>query len=116
MMTFEANIPNRDECRSCPLTFAYKEIALLYDIAMILTSTTNIHESIEKSMRRLKQNGYLERCAIFKKKEELDELELLISIDLEPYQKKSRDLPFWGGGDGIGSLQSRTHRHRKYPQ
>jgi Nif-specific regulatory protein len=103
MMTFEANIPNRDECRSCPLTFAYKEIALLYDIAMILTSTTNIHESIEKSMRRLKQNGYLERCAIFKKKEELDELELLISIDLEPYQKKVATYRFGEGATGLAA-------------
>ncbi len=103
MMTFEANIPNREECRSCPLTFAYKEIAVLYDIAMILTSTTNIHESIEKSMRRLKQNGYLERCAIFKKKEDLNELELLISIDLEPYQKKVATYRFGEGATGLAA-------------
>jgi len=103
MMTFEATTPNRDECRSCPLTFAYKEINLLYDIAMILTSTTNIHESIEKSMRRLKQNGYLERCAIFKKKEDLDELELLISIDLEPYQKKVATYRFGEGATGLAA-------------
>ncbi|MGZ8547286.1 MAG: hypothetical protein ACXW33_01595 [Sulfuricurvum sp.] len=68
MMTFEANIPNREECHACPLTFAYKEINLLYEIAVILTSALDINDSIEKSMRKLKQNGYLERCAIFKKK------------------------------------------------
>src|SRR3990167_7631954 len=88
MMTYEANIPDREECRTCALTFAYKEINLLYEVAVMLTSTTEITTSIEKAMRRLKQHGYLERCALFRKKEDTEELELLASIDLEPYQKK----------------------------
>ncbi len=53
MMTYEANIPNREECHSCALTFAYKEINLLYEVAVMLTSTTEITVSIEKAMRRL---------------------------------------------------------------
>ncbi|MFA6189553.1 MAG: nif-specific transcriptional activator NifA [Sulfuricurvum sp.] len=103
MMTFEANIPNKEECQTCALTFAYKEINLLYEIAVTLTSTLDIHDSIEKSMRKLKQNGYLERCAIFKKKEDADELELVNSIDLEPYQKKMATYRFGEGATGLAA-------------
>lgn len=103
MMTFEANIPNREECHTCSLTFAYKEINLLYEVAVILTSTVDIHESIEKAMRRLKQHGYLERCALFRKKEDANELELLASIDLEPYQKKVATYRFGEGATGLAA-------------
>ncbi len=103
MMTFETNIPNREECQTCSLTFAYKEINLLYDIAVMLSSTTDILESVEKAMRRLKQHGYLERCALFRKKEDADELELLNSIDLEPYQKKMATYRFGEGATGLAA-------------
>ncbi|ADR33973.1 transcriptional regulator, NifA subfamily, Fis Family [Sulfuricurvum kujiense DSM 16994] len=103
MMTYEANIPNREECQTCPLTFAYKEINLLYDIAVMLTSTTEILDSVEKAMRKLKQHGYLERCALFRKKDDADELELLNSIDLEPYQKKMATYRFGEGATGLAA-------------
>ena len=102
-MTYDANIPNRDECRTCSLSFAYKEINLLYDIAVMLTSTTDILESVEKAMSRLKQHGYLERCALFRKKDDADELELLNSIDLEPYQKKMATYRFGEGATGLAA-------------
>lgn len=103
MMTYEANIPNREECQTCALTFAYKEINLLYEIAVMLTSTTEILESVEKAMRKLKQHGYLERCALFRKKDDADELELLNSIDLEPYQKKMATYRFGEGATGLAA-------------
>ena len=103
MMTYDANIPNREECQTCPLTFAYKEINLLYEIAVILTNTIDMMDSIEKSMRRLKQHGYLERCALFRKKEDSDDLELQISIDLEPYQKKMATYRFGEGATGLAA-------------
>lgn len=103
MMTYEANIPNREECQTCALTFAYKEINLLYDIAVMLTSTTEILDSVEKAMRKLKQHGYLERCALFRKKDDADELELLNSIDLEPYQKKMATYRFGEGATGLAA-------------
>ncbi|MDD5051108.1 MAG: nif-specific transcriptional activator NifA [Sulfuricurvum sp.] len=103
MMTFDANIPNREECHTCALTFAYKEINLLYEVAVTLTSTTNINDSIEKAMRKLKQHGYLERCALFRKKDDLNELELLASIDLEPYQKKMASYRFGEGATGLAA-------------
>jgi Nif-specific regulatory protein len=103
MMTFEANIPNREECQTCPLTFAYKEINLLYEVAVMLTSTSDINDNIEKAMRRLKQHGYLERCALFRKKDEANELELLASIDLEPYQKKMASYRFGEGATGLAA-------------
>lgn len=103
MMTYDANIPNREECHTCSLTFAYKEINLLYDIAVMLTSTTEMNDSVEKAMRKLKQYGYLERCALFRKKEDADELELLNSIDLEPYQKKMATYRFGEGATGLAA-------------
>jgi Nif-specific regulatory protein len=103
MMTYETNIPYREECQTCSLTFAYKEINLLYDIAVMLTSTTEIMESVEKAMRKLKQHGYLERCALFRKKEESNELDLLGSIDLEPYQKKMATYRFGEGATGLAA-------------
>lgn len=103
MMTYDANIPDREECRTCALTFAYKEINLLYEVAVMLTSTTEITMSIEKAMRRLKQHGYLERCALFRKKEDAEELELLASIDLEPYQKKVATYRFGEGATGLAA-------------
>lgn len=103
MMTYDANIPDREECRTCALTFAYKEINLLYEVAVMLTSTTEITMSIEKAMRRLKQHGYLERCALFRKKEDVEELELLASIDLEPYQKKVATYRFGEGATGLAA-------------
>jgi Nif-specific regulatory protein len=103
MMTYESNIPNREECQTCPLTFAYKEINLLYEIALLLTSTTDVSEGVEKSMRKLKQHGYLERCALFKKKEDAKELELLLSIDLEPHQKKMATYLFGEGATGLAA-------------
>lgn len=103
MMTYSPNIPNREECQTCALTFAYKEINLLYEIAVILTSTVDINESIEKAMRKLKQHGYVERCALFKKKEDANELELLISIDLESHQKKMATYRFGEGATGLAA-------------
>ena len=102
-MNFDPKIPDREECRTCALTFAYKEINLLYEIAVMLTNTAEIADSIEKSMRRLKQQGYLERCALFRKKEDADELELRISIDLEPYQKKMATYRFGEGATGLAA-------------
>jgi len=103
MMTYETNLPNREECQTCSLTFAYKEVNLLYDIAVMLTSTTEMIENVEKAMRRLKQHGYLERCALFRKKEDSEELELLNSIDLEPYQKKMATYRFGEGATGLAA-------------
>lgn len=103
MMTYETNIPDREECQTCALTFAYKEINLLYEVAVMLTSASDINENIEKAMRRLKQHGYVERCALFRKKEDANELELLNSIDLEPYQKKMASYRFGEGATGLAA-------------
>lgn len=103
MMTYEAKIPSNIECQTCALTFAYKEINLLYEIALLLTSSMDTQDSIEKAMRKLKQYGYLERCALFKKKEGIKELELILSIDLEPYQKKMATYIFGEGATGLAA-------------
>lgn len=102
-MKFEPNIPDRPECQTCSLTFAYKEITMLYETALALSGSSDIDSCIEKTMRRLKQHGYLERCALFKKKEDVDELELYSSIDLEPHQKKMATYKFGEGATGLAA-------------
>jgi hypothetical protein len=56
----ELKIPDNEDCATCALTFAYNEIKLLYEIALMLSNTSNVLESIEQAMRLLKRNSYLE--------------------------------------------------------
>jgi len=95
------NIPESEDCKSCALTFAYNEISLLYDIAVMLSTATDIAQSIEKGMRMLKRNSYLDRCTLFMLNEEKTQLELYASIDLTPQQQK---MAFYKLGEGATGL------------
>ena len=92
-----------EECQSCSLMFAYKEIELLYEIAVLLSGTENIKESIEKGMRMLKHGGYLERCALFLLNDDKTELELYASIDLTPQQKNMATYKIGEGATGLAA-------------
>lgn len=92
-----------DECQSCSLVFAYKEIELLYEIAVMLSGTDNIKESIEKGMRLLKHEGYLDRCALFLLNEEQTHLELFASIDLTPQQQNMAVYKIGEGATGLAA-------------
>ena len=98
---FPPNLP--DECQSCSLVFAYKEIELLYNIALLLSSTDNVKESIEKGMRTLKHGDYLERCALFLLNDEKTHLELYASIDLTPQQQNMAIYKIGEGATGLAA-------------
>jgi Nif-specific regulatory protein len=102
-MSNEINIPDNEECQSCALGFAYNEISLLYDIAVMLASTTDVKESIEKGMRMLKRNSYLERCTLFMLSDDKNELELYASIDLTPQQQKMAVYKLGEGATGLAA-------------
>ncbi|MDA3945330.1 MAG: sigma 54-interacting transcriptional regulator [Helicobacteraceae bacterium] len=97
------NIPDNEECKSCALTFAYKEIELLYDIAVMLTNTVDIDETIEKGMRLLKRHHYLDRCALFILNDDKSALELFSSIDLSPQQRMMATYKLGEGATGLAA-------------
>ncbi|MFA6196601.1 MAG: sigma 54-interacting transcriptional regulator [Sulfurimonas sp.] len=94
---------NDKDCKTCALTFAYNEISLLYDIAVMLSSTTDIHESIEKGMRMLKRNSYLDRCTLFILSDDKTQLELYASIDLTAQQRKMAVYKLGEGATGLAA-------------
>jgi len=97
------NIPDNEECKTCALTFAYKEIELLYDIAVMLTNTMDIEETIEKGMRLLKRHHYLDRCALFLLNEDKTALDLFASIDLTTQQKMMATYKLGEGATGLAA-------------
>lgn len=97
------NIPDNPECQTCSLTFAYKEIELLYEIAVALASTTDIEETIEQGMRLLKRHGYLDRCALFILNDDKTALELFSSIDLSPQQRMMAVYKLGEGATGLAA-------------
>ncbi len=102
-MMFDApSIPDRPECKTCSLTFAYKEIELLYEIAVTLASTDELKETVEQGMRLLKRHNYLERCALFLLNDE-NILELYASIDLSEQQRLMATYRLGEGATGMAA-------------
>jgi Nif-specific regulatory protein len=97
------NIPDNPECQTCSLTFAYKEIELLYEIAVELASTTDIEGTIEQGMRLLKRHGYLDRCALFILNDDKTALELFASIDLSAQQRMMAVYKLGEGATGLAA-------------
>ena len=97
------NLPNNIECTTCPLTFSYNEISILYDIAVMLSSSSDIKDSIEKGMRTLKRNSYLERCTLFMVNDEATHLELYSSIDLTSQQQSMGVYKIGEGATGLAA-------------
>ncbi len=102
-MHYNINIPDRPECQTCSLTFAYTEIELLYQIAVMLASTTDVNETIEQGMRLLKRHSYIDRCALFILGDDKETLELYASIDLTPQQKKIATYRLGEGATGLAA-------------
>ena len=102
-MNFDSpRIPDKPECQTCALTFAYKEIELLYEIAVTLASSTEIKETIEQGMRLLKRHNYLDRCAFFLLNDE-SVLELYASIDLSEQQQMRATYRLGEGATGMAA-------------
>jgi Nif-specific regulatory protein len=75
----------------------------MYDIAVMLSSTTDVHESIEKGMRMLKRNSYLDRCTLFMLNDDKTQLELYASIDLTAQQRKMAVYRLGEGATGLAA-------------
>ncbi|MDD2905514.1 MAG: sigma 54-interacting transcriptional regulator [Sulfurimonas sp.] len=99
----ELKIPNNEECSTCALTFAYNEIKLLYDIAIMLSNTSDVLESIEQAMRILKRNSYLDRCTLFTLADDANSVEIYASIDLSSHQKKIAKYKLGEGATGLAA-------------
>ncbi|MGB3961863.1 MAG: sigma 54-interacting transcriptional regulator, partial [Sulfurimonas sp.] len=99
----ELKIPNNEECSTCALTFAYNEIKLLYDIAIMLSNTSDVLESIEQAMRILKRNSYLDRCTLFTLADDANSVEIYASIDLSAHQKKIAKYKLGEGATGLAA-------------
>jgi len=97
------NIPDNEECKTCALTFAYHEITLLYEIAVMLASTAEVTDTIEQAMRLLKRNSYLERCTLFMLNDDGLTLELKASIDLSPQQRRMAMYKLGEGATGLAA-------------
>lgn len=95
--------PDHEECRTCPLTSAYHELDLLFEIATQLSSTSAVKETVEKVMRLLKNHSYLERCALFVRRGQEKVLDLFASIDLSPQQQKMANYRFGEGATGLAA-------------
>ena len=99
-------IPTDEECMTCTLKFAYDEISILYEMAVLLASSTEVKDSIEKGMRLLKRNSYLERCTLFMLSDEGEYLELFASIDLTPQQQKMAIYKIGEGATGLAAASA----------
>jgi Nif-specific regulatory protein len=97
------NLPNLPECESCTLNFAYNQMELLYEIAVMLTNTTEVKDTIEKGMRLLKRHQYLQRCALYLLNTDEDILELYTSIDLSPQQQMMAKYKLGEGATGLAA-------------
>lgn len=102
-MNTKHDLPNNNECTTCPLSFSYNEISILYDIAVMLSSTSDVKESIEKGMRTLKRNDYLDRCTLFMLNDDATQLELHSSIDLTVQQQKMAVYKIGEGATGLAA-------------
>lgn len=102
-MNNKLNIPDNEECKTCALTFAYNEIKLLYDISVMLASSSDVDETIEKGMRLLKRNAYVDRCTLFMLSDDRSQLELYASIDLTPQQRKMAVYKLGEGATGLAA-------------
>ncbi len=99
----EINTPGLAECNTCPLTFAYREIELLYQIAMSLNTSYEVTDVIEKGMKLLQKHTSIERCSLFSANVEKSELELVASINLTSQQKKMASYKFGEGATGLAA-------------
>jgi Nif-specific regulatory protein len=90
----------KNECSSC-LTF--KELTTLYEIAMLISNTQNIENSLEKSLHLLKKELHLEKCSIHLLEDEI--LKMYTSVDFTKYQK---ELSSYRLGEGVVGLTAQS--------
>jgi len=96
-------LPDNEECKTCSLTFAYNEIKILYEIAVMLASTIDVDDTIEQGMRLLKRNSYLDGCTLFMLTDDRSAVELYASIDLTAQQRRMAVYKLGEGATGLAA-------------
>jgi len=85
------------------LVLAEKELQLLYEIALELSTEIDNETALEHSMRLLKQSSYLDRCALFIANHEQTMLSLYSSMGLSEQQKQMATYQFGEGATGLAA-------------
>ncbi len=88
---------------TCTIDFAFKELAVLYEISKLMANPVEIHDKLNRAMKLLKSHSYLERCAVFLRADDEDLLELFASVDLTPQQQKMAHYKFGEGATGLAA-------------
>ena len=96
-------MPSTQDSQTCNIDFAFKELALLYEISKLMANPVEIHDKLNRAMKLLKNHSYLERCAVFTCAEDEEVLELFASVDLTPQQQKMARYKFGEGATGLAA-------------
>lgn len=96
-------MPFSQDSETCNIDFAFKELALLYEISKLMANPVEIHDKLGRAMKLLKNHSYLDRCAVFIRAEDEDVLELFASVDLTPQQQKMARYRFGEGATGLAA-------------
>lgn len=86
---------------SCEYCLVKKELSVLYEIGMLMSASTNIIESLEKSLLSLKTSLKLENCVIYKLEDEL--LNVYASINFNKHQIILTEYRLGEGATGLAA-------------
>jgi Nif-specific regulatory protein len=89
------------QCETCTITLLKKEMAILYEIAKLLTDTLDLKNVMEKSLAILKHELKLQRSAIYLYNEDSKNLDIFAAIDLSTEQQKISSYRLGEGATGL---------------
>ena len=85
----------------CDVCLTQKELSVLYDIAMLISDSRDIENSLEKSLQALKNTLNLQNCVIYKLEEEV--LNIYASINFNKHQKVISEYRLGEGATGLAA-------------
>lgn len=88
-------------CETCTIGLLKKEVALLYEIAKLLTDVQDLKQVIEKSLAILKHELKLQRSAVYLFEPDTKLLCIFASIDLTSQQQKISSYRLGEGATGL---------------
>lgn len=87
-------------CEDC---LPYKEIRLLYEIALIMSSPESFEKRAEKTLRKLNDYLKLEKCTLYKFDENKNELYVIASTGLTKFQEQMAIYKLGEGATGLAA-------------
>jgi len=85
----------------CDVCLTQKELAVLYDIANLISDSKDLVNSLEKSLAALKNSLKLENCAIYRLEDDL--LTIYASISFNKFQKNISEYKLGEGATGLAA-------------